>query len=155
MSTPPLAPPLTSPPALRCFVVEDSPLIRDNLVATLEEMLGATVVGTAEDQAGALRWAAQARGDCDVMVIDIFLKAGSGLEVLRLAKPLQPRAKMVVLTNHATTDIRRRCLRLGADRVFDKSAELDDLLAYCAHVASVLKPAATPIRAHGPPMSRR
>jgi DNA-binding NarL/FixJ family response regulator len=37
----------------------------------------------------------------------------------------------VVLTNFATPDMRRRCLQLGADRVFDKSAELEELLIYC------------------------
>jgi hypothetical protein len=38
----------------------------------------------------------------------------------------------VVLTNFATPEIRQRCKDLGAKRVFDKSNEIDDLLAYCA-----------------------
>lgn len=38
---------------------------------------------------------------------------------------------LVVLSNYATPEMRRRCLALGADRVFDKSAELEDLIAYC------------------------
>ena len=38
---------------------------------------------------------------------------------------------MVVLTNYATSDIRRRSMALGADAVFDKSSELDELFAYC------------------------
>jgi len=36
-----------------------------------------------------------------------------------------------VLSNYASADVRRRCLALGADRVFDKSAQIDDLLSYC------------------------
>ena len=44
-------------------------------------------------------------------------------------------ARRVVLTNYATADIRRRCAVLGADRVFDKSCELDDLITYCARVS--------------------
>lgn len=39
--------------------------------------------------------------------------------------------KVVVLTNYATKDIRRRCAELGSDAVFDKSNELDQLLDYC------------------------
>jgi CheY-like chemotaxis protein len=39
---------------------------------------------------------------------------------------------MVVLTNYATPDIRKRALALGADAVFDKTLELEDFLAYCA-----------------------
>jgi two-component system OmpR family response regulator len=39
--------------------------------------------------------------------------------------------KVVVLTNYATPEIRRRATDLGADAVFDKSSELDGLFAYC------------------------
>jgi hypothetical protein len=30
--------------------------------------------------------------------------------------------------------MRRRCADLGADRVFDKSHQLEDLIAYCARL---------------------
>lgn len=116
---------------LHCFLVEDSPVIRQNLVATLEEMLPMRVVGTAEDEASALRWLEQSDAPCDLLIIDIFLRTGTGLEVLRRAKSLRPSANLVVLTNYATPEMRRRCEELGADRLFDKSAELEDLLAYC------------------------
>ena len=43
---------------LKAFIVEDSAVIRDNLVAALEEMVPLKVVGTAEDEAGALSWLA-------------------------------------------------------------------------------------------------
>ena len=43
--------------------------------------------------------------------------------------------RRVVLTNYATTAIREACRALGADRVFDKSSELDELIAYCERVA--------------------
>ncbi len=38
---------------------------------------------------------------------------------------------MVVLSNYATDDMRERSRALGADAFFDKSAEIDLLLAYC------------------------
>jgi DNA-binding NarL/FixJ family response regulator len=134
MNPSPVEPPASSA-GLRLFVVEDSAVIRDNLVAALEELLGTTVVGTAEDEDGAVRWMRGSGLGCDLMIIDIFLKAGTGLEVLRQAKALRPQSRLVVLSNYATPDVRRRCVELGADRVFDKSAELEDLLAYCESVA--------------------
>ncbi|MEO8296273.1 MAG: response regulator [Burkholderiales bacterium] len=121
--------------ALRCFLVEDSAVIRQNLIATLEEMLPVHIVGTAEDEAGAVRWMTSSGAQCDLMIIDIFLKGGTGLEVLRRAKVLRPEARLAVLSNYATADVRRRCLQLGADRVFDKSAELEELLAFCEELA--------------------
>jgi DNA-binding NarL/FixJ family response regulator len=119
---------------LHCFLVEDSPVIRENLVAMLQELLPLRCVGHAEDEAGALAWLA-AGGPVDLMIIDIFLKAGTGLEVLRRARAARPEACLVVLSNYATGDMRRRCLTLGANRVFDKSSELDELIGFCETLA--------------------
>jgi DNA-binding NarL/FixJ family response regulator len=116
---------------LRCFLVEDNAVIRQNLIATLEEMLTVEVIGTADDEPGALRWLQSAPKPCDLVIIDLFLKHGSGFGVLSRVHDLMPEAHPVVLSNYATPDIRRRCLALGAERVFDKSAELEDLLDHC------------------------
>ena len=123
---------------LHCFLVEDSPIIRQNLIATLEEMLPMKVVGTAENEQSALEWMRTPGSQCELMIIDIFLKAGSGLEVLKHAAKWQPQAKRVVLTNYATPDMRRRCTELGAAKVFDKSSELEELLAYCGTLSDPL-----------------
>lgn len=117
--------------SLKTFIVEDSPVIRDSLIATLEELVSIEVVGTAEDEAGALQWLLQPMHEVDLVIIDIFLKAGSGLGVLRATIDLPNVTKRVVLSNYATLDMRRKCLALGADRVFDKSHDIDALIAYC------------------------
>jgi DNA-binding NarL/FixJ family response regulator len=135
MPVPPLPAPAPAQP-LSCFIVEDSPIIRQNLIATLEELLPMRVVGTAEDERSALAWMRSPGARCDLLIIDIFLKAGTGLEVLRQARALRPESRRVVLTNYATPDMRRRCAELGAHRVFDKSAELEELLAYGASLAA-------------------
>ena len=120
----------------KIYIVEDSPLIRESLIATLEELLPVQVVGTAEDEATALQWLAQPNHDTDLLIVDIFLKAGSGLGVLRVVQGLPQRRKVVVLSNYATPEMRRKCLDLGADRVFDKSDEVDALIEYCGHLAA-------------------
>jgi DNA-binding NarL/FixJ family response regulator len=121
---------------LRCFIVEDSPVIRQNLIAMLEELLPVEVVGEVEDEAEAIAWLHGPHNRADLMIIDVFLKSGSGLEVLAQARALGRGGKLVVLSNYATPDIRRRCAALGADRVFDKSGELDELIAYCAELTA-------------------
>ena len=121
--------------SLTAYIVEDSPVIRDSLIATLEELVSVKVVGTAEDETSAVQWMLQSKQPVDLMIIDIFLKSGSGLGVLRAASALPPSVKRVVLSNYATVDMRRKCLALGADRVFDKSHDIDALIAYCSHLS--------------------
>ena len=118
-------------PPLKAFIVEDSPVIRENLIATLEEMVSLQVVGTAEDEANAVAWLNDGNNVCDLVIVDIFIKRGSGLGVLQKAHHQPPTRKHVVLSNYATPDMRRRCLELGADKVFDKSNEIDSLIDYC------------------------
>ena len=123
-------------PSLKAFIVEDSPVILENLVATLEELAQVEVVGSVPDEAGAVRWMSRdPEANADLFIVDVFLRSGTGLGVLQAAQQLGVRARRVVLTNYATEEMRRRCASLGAERVFDKSRELDDLISYCAELA--------------------
>ena len=121
---------------IKAFIVEDSPVIRENLAAALEELAPVHVVGSAEDEPAAVNWLAAEGQECDLLIIDIFLKRGSGLGVLRAAGELHRPMILVVLSNYATPDMRRKCMDLGADRVFDKSNEIDALLQYCVRLAN-------------------
>ena len=120
---------------LKTYIVEDSPVIRESLIATLEELVPLDVVGTAEDESTAVQWLAQPGNQCDLVIVDIFLKAGSGLGVLRASNEYPHHYTTVVLSNYATKDMRRKCMELGADRVFDKSNEIDALILYCNRLA--------------------
>ena len=120
---------------INTFIVEDSPIILTNLVATLEELAPVKVVGSAADESGALRWLTEPANRCDLVIIDVVLKSGSGLGVLKGSTRGEVSAKRVVLTNYATPDMRNICRDLGADRVFDKSSELESLIAYCGTLA--------------------
>ena len=117
-------------PKLRAFVVEDSPIILESLTTALQELADVAVVGSAGDQQGALTWMNSRTNGCDLVIIDIFLKSGSGLGVLAGISSFAPPPVRVVLTNYATPDMRARCQALGAEAVFDKSGEIDELLAW-------------------------
>lgn len=124
---------LSPQPLLRTFIAEDSAIILSNLTETLEEWANVKVVGAAADEEATWRWLNAYGTQIDLVIVDIFLRAGSGLGLLhRLnASPTLRGLRRVVLTNYATNDMRQKCEALGADRVFDKSTDLDDLLAYC------------------------
>ena len=122
-------------PPLKTYLVEDSPVIRENLIATLEELAPVQVVGTAADQSTAVQWLERPGQAVDLVIVDLFLKGGSGLGVLRAAQSMLNHHAMVVLSNYVTPDMRRQCLALGAARVFDKSHDLDALILYCGELA--------------------
>ena len=115
---------------LRIFLVEDSPVIRDNLAESLEELVGARVVGSASNEDEARQWLADNAAGWDLAVVDLFLLQGSGLNVVKSCGNRALRQKVIVLTNYATPPIRQRCLALGADAVFDKATEIEEFTRY-------------------------
>ena len=121
---------------LKAYLVEDSPIIRENLIAALEELAPVEVIGTAEDERSAIDWLTSVSPACDLIIVDLFLKSGSGLGVLRAAQRLDHTIRLIVLSNYATADMRRTCEALGASRVFDKSGEVDELIGYCEQLAA-------------------
>ncbi|CAN7520221.1 response regulator [Pseudorhodoferax sp. LjRoot39] len=121
---------------LRTYIVEDNATIRENLVATLEELANIQAVGSAETENEGKAWLTENGPQWDLAIIDLFLKQGSGLGILHACKDRAPSQKLVVLSNYATPDIRKRCAQLGVDAVFDKSNEIDALIDFCVEHSS-------------------
>jgi DNA-binding NarL/FixJ family response regulator len=115
----------------RAYIVEDSPTIRENLIETLEELALVEAVGIAETEVEGKQWLAANDDYWDIAIVDLFLKEGNGLNIVEACRARRPSQKLIVLSNHATNDIRWRCAQLGADAVFDKSTEIEQLLDYC------------------------
>lgn len=121
---------------LKTYMVEDNATIRENLIGTLEELTCISTIGFAETETEARTWLGSHRDDWELAIVDLFLKQGSGLGVLQACLSRQDAQKVVVLTNYATPDIRKRCAALGVDAVFDKSNEIDGLVDYCVDLAA-------------------
>lgn len=115
-------------PGRRVFVVEDSELIRTRLVDNIEALGNHSVVGYADSEDEAID--AIERTKPDVVITDIRLKKGNGIEIVRRirAQTGESRPKLYVLTNYAYPEYKRQCSLLGADDFFDKSSEYDRLL---------------------------
>ncbi|RZL68278.1 MAG: response regulator [Variovorax sp.] len=120
---------------LKTYIVEDNATIRENLVSTLEELTCISAIGHAETEDDARGWLRTHRDAWELAIVDMFLRQGSGLGVLQECMSRQGAQKVVVLTNYATPDIRRRCAHLGADAVFDKSNEIEGLVDFCTRLA--------------------
>jgi two-component system OmpR family response regulator len=127
---------------LRTYIVEDNATIRENLIGTLEELACVKALGWAETEDAAKGWLASNVGGWDLTIVDLFLKQGSGLGVLEACRGRPAAQRVVVLSNYATADMRKRCTQLGADAVFDKSNEIDALVDYCIRQCEDPGPAA-------------
>lgn len=119
------------PPVLRIVLVEDSALLCGMLRDMLEELDGVGVVAAAADEQDAL--AALERLHPDLAIIDLELRAGSGLGVLQRlqAEPERfGRPRAVVFSNYGHPPVRARCEQFGAERFFDKSFQLEELVEF-------------------------
>lgn len=131
-----LHPPLKMP--LVTILVEDNKPICDTLVPALEETANAQVVAIAKTSTGAAQALARWRGKWHLLVVDLHLGQGSGLDVLQAVGPRSSDQHVLVLTNHATPEMRARCLALGADAVFDKLTELQAFFDHCTQLPEVV-----------------
>ncbi len=112
---------------LRVYLVEDSALVFQRLQESMEED-GATVVGHADGATTAIAEIAALRPDA--VVVDIALREGTGLHVLKEIGdfPESDRPARLVLTNFNREWYREAAKRLGADYFFDKSREIPEML---------------------------
>jgi DNA-binding NarL/FixJ family response regulator len=125
---------------LRTYIIEDNATIRENLIGTLEELASVKALGWAETENDAKGWLGRHGNEWDLAIVDLFLKQGSGLGVLEACQGRPRGQRVVVLSNYATADMRKRCTQLGADAVFDKSNEIDALIEYCVELCEAPGP---------------
>jgi DNA-binding NarL/FixJ family response regulator len=138
---------------LAVFVVEDNAEIHENLVGALEELTCVKVVGGTATEEGALEWIARNAAGWDLLIVDLFLKGGSGMRLVQRVQRARTDQKIIVFSNYVNASVRKRCAQLGVDAVFDKSTEIDALVDYCAHLCTLLgaQPALTPEQPTGGP----
>src|SRR5215467_10265610 len=108
---------------MRLLIADDSELIVDRLIASLEAIKGVEVVdraGTVEEASEAVRTLRP-----DVVILDMRMPGGSGLDVLGSMKKDQVSCVVIVLTNFANPQYRKKCLASGANFFLDKSTEFD------------------------------
>jgi DNA-binding NarL/FixJ family response regulator len=109
---------------LKVFHADDSPLIRERVAGLLDgsEM---AVVGHAETPQYAIEGILAMHPD--VVVLDVQLEGGTGLQVLRAVRSVAPDIAFVVFSNHSDPAYRKRYLEEGAQAFLDKSTEFEQL----------------------------
>jgi DNA-binding NarL/FixJ family response regulator len=112
---------------MRVFLVEDFPAVRNLIIENLAEINGLEVAGFAESEEYALSWLSN--HPCDVLILDLELRQGNGLGVLKALAPLESARNIVkiVYSNHASASIRKLAAQLGAAYFFDKTMDTPKL----------------------------
>ncbi len=113
--------------ALRVYLIEDSPHVRDLLLDLLNDPGEIEIVGFADNEKESV--AAILADPVDAVIVDLKLREGSGMGVIKQLRSaaLDPQPSVIVFTNHPFPEIRQRAMQLGANYFFDKSADYDSL----------------------------
>jgi two-component system, NarL family, response regulator DevR len=109
---------------LKVFIVDDSRVVRERLVAMLSDLDGIEIIGQAEDAFSALEAIPVLKPD--VVILDIYMPgSATGIYVLERIRRERNAPTIIMLTNYAYEQYRQRCLESGAAFFFDKSTEFE------------------------------
>lgn len=120
---------------IRVFLVEDLQQMQGVLADLLSSIGDFEVVGAASTEAEAKAWLEENRGAWDMAVVDLILAQGSGMGVVSRCRDRHEAGTVVVLSDYATPGVRKHCLQLGADAVFQKAEDMQAFIAYCGDLA--------------------
>ncbi len=110
---------------IKLLIADDSSLLQGYLMDTVRRFQDIRIVGHAEDVPQAVESVATLKPD--VVILDIQMRGGSGIDVLETIKKNKPSPIVIMFTNYPYPQYRKRCLAAGADFFFDKSLEFDAL----------------------------
>ncbi len=111
---------------MKLVIVEDSELILTQLVRIISTHPRFEIVGTAGDERQAI--ALIERKNPDVILLDLQLSPGSGLNVLGRIRSSGNIARVLVLTNNTSSGLREACRNLGISGFYDKTLETQTCL---------------------------
>jgi len=108
---------------MKVFIADDSKVLRERLIEMLAELPDIEIIGQAQDVTGACT--SIKKLNPDVVILDIRMPGGSGIDVLQEIKKDKQAPMVIILTNYPYPQYRKKCLGLGADYFFDKSTEFE------------------------------
>ena len=134
---------MSAPDIIRVLIVDDHAVVRIGLRSLLSHTSGFRVVGEAGTVAEAIAMAGQANPD--VVLMDIRLPDGSGVEACREIKKSHPDMRVVMLTSYSDEEAIVGSVMAGANGYLLKQADSDQLtraIREAADGASSLDPRA-------------
>ena len=97
---------------MRVVLVDDSVLIRERLNQMLSEFEKIEIVGEEQDEIKSIECIRKLKPDA--VILDIRLRKGSGINVMREIKKDEPSPTVIILTNYSNNFYRMKCINAGA-----------------------------------------
>jgi DNA-binding NarL/FixJ family response regulator len=116
----------------RVLLVDDHPLLRQGIGQLINQQPDLVICGEAEDKGGALEAAEETKPD--LAIVDISLKDGRGLDLIKDLKARFPKVLILVLSMHEESLYAERALRAGARGYIMKREASDKVLEAIRHI---------------------
>lgn len=112
---------------MKVFIADDSSEIRKRIIAMLSDLVGRIeMIGEAENVQDAIN--SLNEFEPDVVILDISMPGGSGIDVLKTIKKKNEVPVIIILTNYPYSQYRTKCMEAGADFFFDKSRDFGQIV---------------------------
>jgi DNA-binding NarL/FixJ family response regulator len=115
---------------MKVLLVEDDDVLAAQLGHVIRAMDGAELVHAAVSDEDACEWMAANPEGWDLALVDVFLAAGHGFNVLRQCANRSPRQRVALMSSYTREPMRERALEAGADAFFDKT-DPERLIDFC------------------------
>lgn len=102
----------------RIFVVDDHPLMRDGMALLISSEADLQICGSAGSMQEALKQVATS--EPDLLVVDLSLKDGLGIDLIKTIKERHPKIRMLVVSAYEENLYAERALRNGASGYVNK-----------------------------------
>ncbi len=109
--------------SIRVLVVDDHDLLREGVVGTLSSFDDIDVVGEANNGVTAVTLVADL--EPDVVVMDLVMPGGSGMDAIRKIRDNHPRTRVLALTSFTDGSLVRRAIEAGATSFLFKTVDVD------------------------------
>lgn len=122
---------------MNVFIVENSDYLLERIANRVQAISNARVSGQARTAREAIEKIRQTQPD--LILLDIHLDQGTGYQVLEAVRARQNPPIVMVLTNYAYPQYRKKYLGGGANYFFDKSGELEQAMRVVRQIAEKKK----------------
>ncbi len=111
---------------MKVFIVDDSRAFQKELINLLSKLKEVEIIGQAQDSVKAMEAIPKLKPD--VVILDIPMPGGKGIDVLENIKKGKSPPIVIMFTNYPYRQYRKKYMDAGADYFLDKSTEFNEVI---------------------------